>query len=221
MTSSFDPRGDYPRRGAGEAGGQFEVDARVWEAPLVNLVRVEELGYNTQDPWPTSIALKLDVTKPDYRLAVELVIAFRVSGEDVSLVSMDSVQGNGRTFAQNLADSTIWLALLGNVGGADVEVEDIIGTRLAPESMVSEGTWGATYEVDVACQGIRATLNLLTPVAEGNWMAKARWIALQPMSERDWEHARQNMRIELTGGLGVHPDINGRKIEVYREAPPT
>jgi hypothetical protein len=214
MSSSFDPRSDYPRSGAGEAIGQFERDARVWEVPLLQLVSVDELGEYFI-PFPTEIALKLDVTKPDSRLALEVQIAFRPKGDYVT-VGLDEILADSRTLAANLTDSTVWLALLGNVGGSDVEIEDIIGTRATPENMVTEGNWGVTYEVDEACDGIRATLLLKSPNIDGHWMARARWVAQQPMSERDWQHARQNMRMTVQGGLGVHPLLMQRQIETYR-----
>jgi hypothetical protein len=173
---SLNPREDYPRQSSGEPVGQFETDARTWASKLTRIAEVTDLPTD-----PLSADVVVDVTKPDARLSVDLEVCF-VQHQDIDVTP-------------GLALSAVWLSLLGDVRGDLRPVENIIGTRAAPESFIPAGLWGATWEVDLDCVGARATLRLVSPTAPGTWYARARWTALEPMSQRDWEHARQNMAL--------------------------
>jgi hypothetical protein len=203
---SFDPRSDYARQDNGQADGRFENARRRYIHPLVTMVSVDEVGEIIG--FPTSANVILEATKPDERLSLELVIAYRPKDGDTS-VDVDTLLADGRTYGVNLTDATIWLALLANVGGSDIEVEDIIGTRASPEQMISEGNQGVTYEVDLDAAGVRAHLVLPSPNCLGHWVAFAKWTADEEMSQPDWEHARQNMRLHC-----FPRDV--QRIEVYR-----
>lgn len=206
---SFTPKDDYRRQEHGEPRGQFEVEARTWAKEPFAVVNVCELG-ETQAP--TSAHVMVEASKPDPRLTLELFIGYVPRDEDAT-AALDLVTGNGRTVARNLADSRIWLSLAEDFGGGLVEAEDEIGTRAVPVSFVALGLWGVTYEVDVECAAVRAALDLVSAGVLGRWMVGARWTGTQEMSERDWEHARQNMyvvaRPRAVQQIQVFRDVGG------------
>jgi hypothetical protein len=188
---SFTPRDDYRRQEHGENVGQFENEARTWAIAPFAIVDVRELG---ETPALTTAHAVVEVTKPDPRLTVELFIGYVPRDEDINL-GLDVGTANGRTVAQNLADSRAWVSLCEDFGGGLVEAEDEIGTRAAPVSFVAPGLWGVTYEVDVDCVAVHVALDLVSAGVLGRWMVGARWTAAEDMSERDWTHARTNMNL--------------------------
>lgn len=199
MNGSSDPRGDYPRQHSGEAGGPFEVDARTWSQVLKLATSRERIGAEP-DPLAGVAVVVLDVSKPDPRLSLEL---------SIGLVPMDAYAAydvmtnapNGQPVTVNMGASRVWLSLLADDGGGVRESEDIIGTRAVPVAIFQPGLWGVTYECDLDCIGVRAALRLAVPWVAGHYTARARWTALEPMSQRDWEHARQNLTLTVTPRL--------------------
>jgi hypothetical protein len=188
---SLRPGEDYARQQAGQPDGRFEADARLYQCPDLLLVDVGDGRTGT------TATLVLEATKPDPRLSLEIQIGFNPIGQHAG-VATDSVTLDGDTVAQNLALSTVWLSLLGDFGSGIREIEDIIGTKAAPEQLVAAGLWGATYEVDVDVIGVRLALVLESPGVFGRWLAVARWTGSEEMSQRDWEHARQKMQLFRT-----------------------
>lgn len=202
MSDFNDPRSQYNEYRNGEPGGRFETDARTSVHPMQTVVNVTDEG----EAQPLHGLCTIDVSKPDPRLSVEFSLGYVPRDTDVNALVTD-VTGNGQTVQQNLADSRVWLALLSDFGGGVVEDEDVVGTRAALVTFVSPGLWGVTWEVDLDVVGVRATVDLVSAGVFGRWMVGARWTALEPMSQRDWEHARQNMNCVVTPGripaLGV------------------
>ena len=99
----------------------------------------------------------------------------------------------------DLSASTIHLAATEDVGFGASPVENLLGTAAAPVQIVQAGLRGMVYSPTEEVSGMRATLVLVGPVSgvanagEGQWVAKARWQALRPMSEIDWAKAKAEM----------------------------
>jgi hypothetical protein len=200
--SERNPSQGYLDQHFGEFPGLYEVGVRRY---VLNPERqtVVDVVYDLE--LSTSGTATVEISKPDARVTPELYVGFVPRDLDQTTV-LETTVFDGRTVGQRLTDSRIWLSLIEDYGGGVREGEDIIGTKAAPEPLVTLGNWGAIYEVDLDCSGCRAQLSLVTPGVLGRWMCGARWTAREPMSDRDWEHARQNMNLVVQPRK--HPGIH-------------
>jgi hypothetical protein len=73
--------------------------------------------------------------------------------------------------------------------------------NMAP--FVGGGLWGGSWEVDEDCLAVRGVLWLPAPGIRGVWTATARWTAVEPMSEADWQAARANLYLVGSSDLPV------------------
>ena len=178
----------------GEHPGRFELEARGWRAraPLL-------LAQHAADGQlaPASARVTVEAFKPDARVTLRLTVGYRP--ENAPEDSLDFVCPDAATVRTHLAGTQIWLAGCDEYGAGLRECEDLIGTEVAPVQMIADGNWGAIYEVDVDCKAVRARIDIAAPGIAGRWVANAKWVAMAPMSDRDWLHARERMQILARG----------------------
>lgn len=187
--SDRDPRKGYRSQLPGEHPGQFETDAQVWRIPNpIQLVQYENRGAEVYAP-----VVVVEATKPDARVVLRLTFAF-VPENTYADVDLEDVF-DARAFADRLTDTVIWIAECDEVGGGLREMGDLVGTLGAPVPMISRGNWGQIFGVDVDCKAVRARITFATPGPEGRFYVNAKWVAISPMSDRDWQHARQRMEV--------------------------
>lgn len=136
-------------------------------------------------PGPVSgYYVSLWMSVPDARLMAVLSIVFEP----------DVLDGLGA-----LSTQTIHLMSTEDCGRDPVPVEDLIGTAAMPAPLISPGLRGFQYSPTEEVEGMRADLYLDGPYSvEGNsgtgkWVAKARWQALEPMTEIEWVDAVAKM----------------------------
>lgn len=189
MSDERDPSRAYPYQHYGEHPGQFEVDARVWREPnVVPLVEYVTGGPEIADAGRVTI----EAFKPDARIDLRLTIGFVPRDPDVD--TLDAVTANGNTLRTNLALSKLWLAECDSFGGGLAECGDLVGTEAVPVPLIADGNWGVIYEIDVDCKAVRARIDFATPGVPGRFYAGVKWVAIAPISDRDWMHARERMQ---------------------------
>lgn len=191
----------------GEADGRHENERRRWyEEPRRTLLRTTHL----EDSAVEVRACSFEVTKPDPRITLTLTVAFAVvnrsnlsGANDVR----DMLAGDGVAVGVHLTEATARIVKCEHM--TDVaEVEDVHGTRAAQEAFVALGCYGGQWEVDEDCEVVRGELTLpAVGVEDGRWEVKARWCAIDPMSDADWFHARSRMQLVVR---------EGRPIDGYR-----
>lgn len=182
MNRRDDYRAFHPGAHRGEVA---DTDRRTFSHPHVLLV---DVAYNVSGV-PGSSAVVLEANKPDPRLTLTLGIGFAPREPDDG-EGIDTFIAPGVTVGVVLGGATAWLAKCENFGGGLRECEDFFGTRGAPATFVGGGLWGASWEIDEDCTGVRGRLVLPAAGIAGRWTAFARWVAVQPMSEADWSAAK-------------------------------
>lgn len=150
------------------------------------IVRQEILAQVVQNPnYADHCSVSVWMSVPDARLMAVLAIAFEPE------------------IVANLGDldtQTIHLTSTEDFGRDPSPVEDLIGTAAAPVRLVQAGLRGFQYSPTEEVQGLQADLYLEGPVpvgganmGTGKWVAKARWQALEPMTEIEWAFAVSKM----------------------------
>jgi hypothetical protein len=190
MSDERNPSNAYPGQHYGEHPGRFEVDARVWrDGDPLSLVEYITTGATT----PAAGRVTVEAFKPDARINLRLTFGFVARDPDVD--TLNGVTSNGNTLRVNLALTKLWLSGCDAFGGGLQECGDLVGTEAVPVTMISDGNWGQIYEVDVDCKAVRARIDFATPGVPGRFFAAAKWVAVCPISDRDWMHARERMQV--------------------------
>lgn len=187
--SERNPAGAYRQQRPGEHPGRFETDAQVWRAPNTPAELIQYVNAGRAEYTPV---VTIEATKPDARITLRLTIGFVEVGD----VDLEDVF-DGRAFADRLTDTLIWISECDEWNGGLREAGDLVGTRAVPVPMISRGNYGQIFEVDVDCKAVRARITCATPGAEGRFYVNAKWVAVSPMSDRDWQHARQRMQVNV------------------------
>jgi hypothetical protein len=197
VSSSRDPKSDYRAQKFGEATpesrARFETDVRFYESPILTLADADSV---IRSILARDVTVYLEATKPDPRLRLTVTMGFVPRDDDAGMDLSDAAKFGG-TIGQAISQSTVWWSLLEDLGGGPRESEDAYGTSALPVLIFpNETLWGAIWEFDEDCQGARARMSLHQPGCDGRYVARARWVAMEDMSERDWVSARS--RMELT-----------------------
>lgn len=190
MSDERNPHAGYRAQQPGEHPGQFEAEARVWHAPIRELAQV---FYDIRLDYPHMGRVTIEATKPDARVILRLTIGFRP--ENGTEDDLNFVCTNGDKVREQIVDTVIWLAGCDSYGAGLRECEDLVGTEAVPIQMIRDGLWGVIYEVDVDVKAVRARVDFHESGLAGRWLATAKWVAVAPMSDRDWMHARERMEL--------------------------
>jgi len=185
MSSERRPGVAYPQQQIGPHPGQFDVEAQVWHEGPKEIVRYVENVGTSQIGTAT-----VEAFKPDARILLTLTIGF-LPDRDCNL---DTNIGPG-TLRAGLVRTVVWLAGCRDVGGVLREVENLVGTETVPAQMIQDGLWGVMYEVDVDVKAVRARIDFESPNMGGRFLAAAKWVAIAPISDRDWFRARERMQL--------------------------
>jgi len=189
MSDERNPGKAYADQHYGEHPGRFEVEARTWrESNVVSLV--EYVGDRITAPNVGRVTL--EAFKPDARVTLRLSIGFAT--RDTYELD-DHTMWEGDLLRVTLARTKIWLSECDSIGGNLRECGDLVGTDTVPVQMISDGNWGEIYEVDVDCKAVRARIDFAPSGCAGWFYAAAKWVAVSPMSDRDWMHARERMQV--------------------------
>jgi hypothetical protein len=192
-------RDSYREVSGGNMPGAHETERRVWwEGPklIAQFTADGQAGLERLPVAGTEIAI--EAWKADARIAMRLDLGFAPDG-DVRLTDNSLVNGEPAIPPVFLYDvlgrAQIWLAGCVDIGGALREAEDLVGTQAAYVRIVAQGLWGAIYEVDTDCRSVRGSIRLTVPGIPGRWLVRAKWTAIEPMSEQDWRKARERMQL--------------------------
>jgi hypothetical protein len=178
----------YEAESLGGRERQFEIDRRVHVSQIETLALVG----NDVESGIASQALSLQVTCPDPRILTVLDLQF------APLVPPDFPPDWSADPNKPLAH----LSAATDLGAGPMPVEDLFGTAASPLVFVPPGLWGWSYSpteevevliCDLVLAGAAIRRNSVGPQAR--WLARARWIALEPMGEIDWRQARGRMSL--------------------------
>jgi len=185
-----DPRvspAPYPFGLLGAKDPKFEIGVHVPVVRRETLARVFSQGST-----PSSAVAGLWMSVPDARLIATLELVY----EPLKLASLGDISA-----------STIHLAQTVDTKGSPAAAEDLLGTAAAPVAIAGPGLRALSYSPSEEVTGMRADLSLVAPVwsadnaGDGEWVARARWQALYPMTEIEWVKAVGEMVLLVDGGV--------------------